>query len=62
MRNIMGPVRSLYRNLEGLTYKVATPAPTWAKETVHVNGVSHKQPLLVSGRTVIRPGGDKYSD
>lgn len=26
MRNIMGPVRSLYRNLEGLTYEVATPA------------------------------------
>lgn len=26
MRNIMGPVRSLYRNLEGLTYKVATRA------------------------------------
>nr|DAX22934.1 MAG TPA: hypothetical protein [Caudoviricetes sp.] len=32
-----------------------------AKETVHVV-VSHKQPLLVSGRTVIRPGGGLYTD
>ncbi len=62
----MAPVMSLYKNLGGLTYKVATPAlrglPCEAKETVHVV-VSHKQqPLLLSGRTVIRPGGDKYSD
>lgn len=35
--------------------------PCGAKETVHVV-VSHKQPLLVSGRTGIRPGGDIYTD
>nr|DAJ42862.1 MAG TPA: hypothetical protein [Caudoviricetes sp.]DAT66851.1 MAG TPA: hypothetical protein [Caudoviricetes sp.] len=35
--------------------------PCGAKETVHVV-VSHKQPLLVSGRTGIRPGGGLYTD
>lgn len=52
MRNIMGPVRSLYKNLEGLTYKVATPALRGERNR-SCGGVSQTTAIII-----VRADGD----